>query len=383
MGMAASQARLLCITARIHDVEYQAQAIQAAKVQLATQSDQAYTEYMEALDATTLTLSVIDPITAQKSTVAATYNNLCSKNKLVAQNGTTYMLRNADGLMLVDEDVAQAYNSGECSDAYEFALYMMNEPTGDLQAMYIPGVKDLSSIVSESEENVYQSLNESKRAELQALHEKLEGLVHPSNGIIDIYDSPTVNQEDRAEYEATMAEYKELLYYRYSGQINEQIFIDNNVPVSVTSSNFDVSQFNYYVGIYNQIAACGGCESITEYGANAGNDSEWLHNMVQSGLISISTVTNPSLASSMKMTTTSPSSDVNLSYDLVTNIDKTKEAKLEAEYEHKLKQIDKKDKQFDLDLSKLETERSALTTEYDSVKKVVEDNVKRTFGIFS
>ena len=36
MGMAASQARLLCITARIHDVEYQAQAIQNAKLQLAT-----------------------------------------------------------------------------------------------------------------------------------------------------------------------------------------------------------------------------------------------------------------------------------------------------------------------------------------------------------
>ena len=47
MGMAASQARLLCITARIHDVEYQAQAIQAAKVQLATQSDQVYQEYLE------------------------------------------------------------------------------------------------------------------------------------------------------------------------------------------------------------------------------------------------------------------------------------------------------------------------------------------------
>ena len=34
-------------------------------------------------------------------------------------------------------------------------------------------------------------------------------------------------------------------------------------------------------------------------------------------------------------------------------------------------------------LSKLETERNALKTEYDSVKKVVEDNIERTFGIFS
>ena len=34
-------------------------------------------------------------------------------------------------------------------------------------------------------------------------------------------------------------------------------------------------------------------------------------------------------------------------------------------------------------LSKLETERTALTTEYGSVKKVIEDNIDRTFGIFS
>ena len=55
MGMAASQARLLAITARIHDVEAQAQAIQNAKIQLSTQSDQVYNNYLEALDAAVLT----------------------------------------------------------------------------------------------------------------------------------------------------------------------------------------------------------------------------------------------------------------------------------------------------------------------------------------
>ena len=78
MGMAASQARLLCITARIHDVEYQAQSIQNAKIQLATQSDRAYQEYNEALEATTLTISTINPNSGEKATVPATFNNLCS-----------------------------------------------------------------------------------------------------------------------------------------------------------------------------------------------------------------------------------------------------------------------------------------------------------------
>ena len=45
--------------------------------------------------------------------------------------------------------------------------------------------------------------------------------------------------------------------------------------------------------------------------------------------------------------------------------------------------MDAKDKKYDMELSKLETEREALKTEYDSVKKVASDNIERTFGIFS
>ncbi len=85
----------------------------------------------------------------------------------------------------------------------------------------------------------------------------------------------------------------------------------------------------------------------------------------------------------MSMMTTSPSSDSCLSYTEVTSIDSTAVKKAEAKYEKDLKEIDKKDKRYDLTLSKLETERTALTTEYDSVKKVIEDNIDRTFGIFS
>lgn len=74
MGMAASQARLLTITARMHDVEYKAQSIQNAKIQLSTQSDQVYQEYLEALDATTLTVDDING-----NTITANFNNLVGK----------------------------------------------------------------------------------------------------------------------------------------------------------------------------------------------------------------------------------------------------------------------------------------------------------------
>ena len=57
--------------------------------------------------------------------------------------------------------------------------------------------------------------------------------------------------------------------------------------------------------------------------------------------------------------------------------------KAEAKYEHNLSKINAQDKKYDLSLSKLETERTALTTQYDSLKKVIDDNIERTFGIFS
>ena len=48
-----------------------------------------------------------------------------------------------------------------------------------------------------------------------------------------------------------------------------------------------------------------------------------------------------------------------------------------------MKEINRIDKNYYLTLNRLETERTALTTEYDSVKKVISDNIERSFGIFS
>ena len=105
--------------------------------------------------------------------------------------------------------------------------------------------------------------------------------------------------------------------------------------------------------------------------------------MIQCGKISIEIVNLDNKTGEVSFNTTSPDSDTYVSYTTTTTIDKSALAKAEAEYEHKTKQIDQKDKKFDMDLSKLETERTALTTEYESVKKVISDNIERTFGIFS
>ena len=50
MGMSSSQARLLSLTGRMHDIEYKAQKLEAQKLQMANESRHVYLKYEEALN---------------------------------------------------------------------------------------------------------------------------------------------------------------------------------------------------------------------------------------------------------------------------------------------------------------------------------------------
>ena len=381
MGMAASQARLLCITARIHDTEQQAQSIQNAKLQLATQSDQVYQDYLAAMDATTLTINAMDMKSGASSIIAANFNNLCSRNKVMPSDGSNYAIRNNQGLLIVEDDIEEGYyqfQQAGFSDPFQFALYMMNG--GEINSL--GDIDEFAAKIETAEGSVLNTLrNEEKSSKLANYEEKLLELTNGET----IYDSNELvssgDEEKIKEYEETLNLYRRELYKQHGGEVYAAL---ENDPSLAESMNTNL--FNYYVSIYNQIQAAGGCVSIEEYNGmdgDAANDTEWLQNMIQSGQFSIELVKVDNSTGETTLDATSPSSDTCLAYTTTTTFDKKAMAKAEAEYEHKLKQIDKKDKKFDLDLSKLETERTALTTEYESVKKVIEDNVDRTFGIFS
>ena len=101
----------------MHDVEYKAQSIQNAKIQLSTQSDQVYQEYLEALDATTLTVDDING-----NTITANFNNLVGKNGV--ETGNNYALRTSNGQLIVEDEVKDAYDEYDGNDPYEFAMMM-------------------------------------------------------------------------------------------------------------------------------------------------------------------------------------------------------------------------------------------------------------------
>lgn len=433
MGMAASQARLLTITARMSDLEFKAQSLQNAKLQLATQSDQVYQDYLAALDATSLTLTYTTS-SGQTGYQAATFNNLCSRNRLDSADGTVYALRNKDGKLIVEDEIADAYEefvngpaanrvASRDRDANSFAMFMMAQNAGGIYAagMDYPGTNGNGICsngylgVQQAEEIIYRNLvasNDYDTTQLESLHGKLIEIIdrhfnadgtmgsigtYVENQLNDqnisndnippaIYHTNELNPEDYAEYNEILQAFKDLLYQMAGDKILDKL--TNTDPESDEAVEFDKDLFNYYADIFAQIMACGGCVSISDYNGSYGDaasNSEWLQAQVECGNITIEAVKTRSRRSHIisSIDTVSVNSETSLSDMATSKLDNTALAKAEAKYDHDMKEINRKDKAFDLDLSKISSQREALKTEYESVKKVVDDNIKRTFGIFS
>ena len=380
MGMAASQARLLTITARMHDVEYQAQSIQNAKIQLATQSDQIYQDYLEALDATTLTIKDYEG-----NTIPANFNNLFGIDSVNTKD--KYALFDDRGRLVVEDEIATAYNdfnkSGAESDAYAFAMWMLN-PNGcnpediDLTDAENTVAADTSNLSDKSDKlnKIISNLGEKDITEKSDLQ----------NAIVDAENSGDATRaktfkEALDEYEGLEKSYRYKLYQQNAEKVYNKQYGEEG------EGYFDQDDFNYYVRMYNEIQQAGGCVSIDEFdgplNGDASTDGDWLKNQLSSGKFSISIVNTDKKNGDISFSTTSTATDSSLTETTTSTIDKKALAKAEAEYEHESKKIDQKDKKYDMELSKLETEREALKTEYESVKKVASDNIERTFGIFS
>ena len=106
MGMAASQARLLTITARLADNELKSQSINNAKMRLATQSSQASEKYINALNQANLMFSNFDASGSEQSQLL-TFNALTAFSSYNNQYG----LVNAAGQLLVSESEAKIFEA--------------------------------------------------------------------------------------------------------------------------------------------------------------------------------------------------------------------------------------------------------------------------------
>lgn len=68
--------------------------------------------------------------------------------------------------------------------------------------------------------------------------------------------------------------------------------------------------------------------------------------------------------------------------DIVDKQDEAKLALAEAEYEKGMAEIQAKDKEYEIDQKKIDTQYKALQTEEESIKTILSKNVERSFKTF-
>ena len=137
MGMAASQARLLSITARLTNNENSGQSISYSKQRLADQTQQITNEYNEALNTTKLT------VLTGFNGADATYTDISydtMTNKQMAANTKQYVVTDTKGRNLVTEDIANAYK--QSAGNYNQFLAKLGYSQSDMQVQNTANLSD-------------------------------------------------------------------------------------------------------------------------------------------------------------------------------------------------------------------------------------------------
>ena len=127
-----------------------------------------------------------------------------------------------------------------------------------------------------------------------------------------------------------------------------------------------------------------------EYESNLYTNSEWLEFALEHGIVSMEQAQyyNPSddgdkIPELTGEGITWKSIIYTNAHDIVSQDDEVAIAIAEAKYKKEVTEIESKDKKYDQDLKKLDTEHSALQTEYESIKEVITKNTERSFKAFS
>lgn len=291
MGLAASQGRYLCLTARMSDLVYEGQQISQQRMALAKESSAIAEEYNNALSNTVMQAAIIGQ-DGQVHNQQLSYDVITSKDPFV---GLGMRIVDANGYVVVPDKVASLNVSytdeegNEINESYKTATAFMKAHMSD---------------VSEEDFNKMSSWS----------------------------------LEDIAAY-------------------YQETYPDSTKSISTTNN-----------------ALAGEGEKYL-YDANC-LDSEYLHRMISTGEWMIQQE-NPQKESGWADFEWQSSSRVN------EVLDTSDDAAAEAKYEAAMKDIQKKDKILELRLEQVQTEESAIETEIESIKQVIDKNIEDSFGTFA
>ncbi len=342
MGMAASQARFLGLTARQNNIEFEGQQINQQRTMLANQSANYYTDL--------LGMSVpVPPSVDSYSKTVYTFNDGALTNtitSLIAQPGGTYMI---SYLSKWQEDyVPVAAGSAVVTDLTHGALGPgphTNYFVGATELRYL-GQPDWNLPAGSDEQINRQTEEQLWIAELNAKYGNDTWLV-------------------RYVTDTTLGVEKPYFY-----RLSEVSMADYDPDTNISLSNINV----YTIGSEEKVIEHTAVDNCIFERDSSGR----LINLTMPVAPGSSETTTYAL-------TTETTTDQDAYNDAMNNYEYEKYLYDQAieNINSKIAIIQAQDKNLELRLKQLDTERNAVMTEKDAVSKVIENNVKDSFKTFS
>lgn len=314
MGLAASQCRLLLLTARLSDTEYRAQMISQRRMALAMQTEQIATDYSRAL------------------------NNRVLKHVFDLDGNSNTALK---------EELSYSSLTGENSymGGGKFRVLDVNGRIAVPSAAEIPGV-----VVSQDADGneVYNQISDAQIKQFCLAQmgsnptvQELAGMNWNANTIATAWKLVLADPALKAAF-----------YTKYADPASAQPAKSGSVILGNDGSEYVVwPALNNNEFFQNCIRT--GSVQIQQYQKHHSENNGWANY-------------NP-LASEF----------------ITDDLDTSDDAAAQAEYEAKSAMIQSQDKMLEIELKQVETQHQAAQTEYESVKKVIDKNIDRSFKTFA
>ena len=312
-------------------------------------------------------------------------------------HGQTPLLANVSEVICADENgdgqadvlapaTGPTISAGSADVDKLLSNYKLEEPSGNMvQKTFKEKVIDLYYVIAH-----YRDANMKKSDGNNYEYEDLK--VYLQNFEQDMKD--TLNRVTEEYYEAINDWKNTMASWLQSIPALQQNYLDSidKIPVKQIPDETD-SRYQWYVNLYYRM---GGGETnddgtknsnnYKELDENLINNSEWLQFALEHGIITMEQATFVEQGSD-KYPAMGTYDWVSIIYtnasDFKSQENETAIALAEVKYKNAMTEIENKDKKYDQDLKKLDTEHNALQTEYESIKNTIDKNIERSFKAFS
>ena len=271
--------------------------------------------------------------------------------KVLTEMGNTLGMGAIDTVygLSVDQESYDALNS-----AYEFGKQLLNPSD--------PKTSN-GKIMSQSVSNAASEA------------QKINGIVQGTNGVSSVSIS-NILKSYLTNFAISMEGYDLGLYVDDDVAGSSYVTDDINYYFVIKNDNAmseqDALNADFYNMLYNQLCMNGASTDQTKQ--QQVTDPDYLNHALKNGQLFISSLNNDGYFYQGHYTLNGHVAEV---------ADEDAIAQAEAEYNVKKSQLSYKEESLELELKNIDTELSALTTEYDTVKNLISKNVEKVFTLFS